>query len=234
VVHVGDIGMLSASDDAILAHAATSGQVIISADTDFGVLLAVSGASRPSVVLLRSSDSGSAGHTASRQPASGCRRARGGSRRLDRTRPTPRTPATRTPRLTRASRVANAARGKEPTQEPTAANLKPIQTTPSQELAGHGRSGDSQRRIWLPWHGRGHCFDRLPRDRMGAGNDGARVNWGLPGSRGHPALPTPSLRCRVLITRLALTWLSLVIHRSESGRWTYWITRRPGPGRADA
>jgi predicted nuclease of predicted toxin-antitoxin system len=42
-VHVADIGMLSASDDKILAHAATSGQVIISADTDFGELLAVSG-----------------------------------------------------------------------------------------------------------------------------------------------------------------------------------------------
>ena len=55
-VHVGDIGLLSASDEVILAHALTSGQVIVSADTDFGELLAVSGASRPSVVLLRSAD----------------------------------------------------------------------------------------------------------------------------------------------------------------------------------
>jgi predicted nuclease of predicted toxin-antitoxin system len=55
-VHVSDIGLLTASDEAILAHAATSGQVIVSADTDFGELLAVSGASRPSVVLLRSAD----------------------------------------------------------------------------------------------------------------------------------------------------------------------------------
>jgi predicted nuclease of predicted toxin-antitoxin system len=55
-VHVADIGMLSASDQAILAHAAGSGLVIISADTDFGELLAVSGATRPSVVLLRSAD----------------------------------------------------------------------------------------------------------------------------------------------------------------------------------
>jgi predicted nuclease of predicted toxin-antitoxin system len=55
-VHVADIGMLAASDDAILAHAATSGQVIVSADTDFGELLAVAGAVRPSVVLLRSAD----------------------------------------------------------------------------------------------------------------------------------------------------------------------------------
>jgi predicted nuclease of predicted toxin-antitoxin system len=55
-VHVADIGMLGASDDAILAHAAAAGQVIISADTDFGELLAVAGAMRPSVVLLRSAD----------------------------------------------------------------------------------------------------------------------------------------------------------------------------------
>jgi predicted nuclease of predicted toxin-antitoxin system len=55
-VHVADIGMLGAADDAILAHAVRSGQVIVSADTDFGELLAVSGATRPSVVLLRSAD----------------------------------------------------------------------------------------------------------------------------------------------------------------------------------
>jgi predicted nuclease of predicted toxin-antitoxin system len=55
-VHVADVGLLSASDEAILAHAVASHQVIISADTDFGELLAVSGATRPSVVLLRSAD----------------------------------------------------------------------------------------------------------------------------------------------------------------------------------
>ena len=55
-VHVADVDMLRASDEAILAHAAASGQVINSADTDFGELLAVSGAARPSVVLLRSAD----------------------------------------------------------------------------------------------------------------------------------------------------------------------------------
>ena len=54
-VHVADIGMLAASD-AILAHAAAAGQVIVAADTDFGELLAVAGAVRPSVVLLRSAD----------------------------------------------------------------------------------------------------------------------------------------------------------------------------------
>jgi predicted nuclease of predicted toxin-antitoxin system len=55
-VHVADVGLLSASDEAILAHAVASHQVIVSADTDFGELLAVSGAARPSVVLLRSAD----------------------------------------------------------------------------------------------------------------------------------------------------------------------------------
>jgi predicted nuclease of predicted toxin-antitoxin system len=55
-VHVADIGMLSASDESILAHAAAAGRVIVTADTDFGELLAVSGAFRPSVVLLRSAD----------------------------------------------------------------------------------------------------------------------------------------------------------------------------------
>jgi predicted nuclease of predicted toxin-antitoxin system len=55
-VHVDDIGLLGAADEVILARAARSGQVIISADTDFGELLAVSGAARPSVILLRSAD----------------------------------------------------------------------------------------------------------------------------------------------------------------------------------
>ena len=56
VLHVADIGMLAASDEVILAHAAAAAMVIITADTDFGELLAVSGAARPSVVLLRSAD----------------------------------------------------------------------------------------------------------------------------------------------------------------------------------
>ena len=53
---MADIGLLSASDEVILAHAVTSRQAIVSADTDFGELLAVSGATSPSVVLLRSAD----------------------------------------------------------------------------------------------------------------------------------------------------------------------------------
>ena len=55
-VHVADVGLLSASDAVILAHAVASRQIVVSADTDFGELLAVSGAAEPSVVLLRSAD----------------------------------------------------------------------------------------------------------------------------------------------------------------------------------
>ena len=40
-VHVGDVGLLTAADQVILEHAAANGLVIISADTDFGELLAV-------------------------------------------------------------------------------------------------------------------------------------------------------------------------------------------------
>jgi len=49
-IHGADIGWLTASDEAIMTHAASSGNVIVSADTDFRELLAVSGATRPSVV----------------------------------------------------------------------------------------------------------------------------------------------------------------------------------------
>ncbi len=56
-IHVGNVGLLTAADQAILDYAAASELVIISADTDFGELLAISrGAVRPSVVLLRSAD----------------------------------------------------------------------------------------------------------------------------------------------------------------------------------
>lgn len=55
--HVGDAGLLTAPDRAILDYAAANGLVIVSADSDFGELLAASrGATRPSVVLLRSAD----------------------------------------------------------------------------------------------------------------------------------------------------------------------------------
>jgi predicted nuclease of predicted toxin-antitoxin system len=56
-VHVADVGLVSAADEVIMEYAAVNELVIVSADTDFGELLAVSpGAVRPSVVLLRSAD----------------------------------------------------------------------------------------------------------------------------------------------------------------------------------
>jgi predicted nuclease of predicted toxin-antitoxin system len=51
------VGLLTAADEAILEYAAANELVIVSADTDFGELLAASpGRARPSVVLLRSAD----------------------------------------------------------------------------------------------------------------------------------------------------------------------------------
>jgi predicted nuclease of predicted toxin-antitoxin system len=56
-VHVADVGLVTAADEVILDYAAANELVIVSADSDFGGLLAVSpGAARPSVVLLRSPD----------------------------------------------------------------------------------------------------------------------------------------------------------------------------------
>ena len=53
VQHVDQIGLVSADDQAILDHAAADGRVIITADSDFPMLLALRRATMPSVVLLR-------------------------------------------------------------------------------------------------------------------------------------------------------------------------------------
>ena len=56
VVHVRDIGLQAASDDVILERAHADQRIIVSADTDFGTLLALRRSRRPSFVLLRRSE----------------------------------------------------------------------------------------------------------------------------------------------------------------------------------
>jgi predicted nuclease of predicted toxin-antitoxin system len=52
-VHVADVDLVSATDDVIFDRAAEDGFVVVTADSDFGALLALRRATSPSVVQLR-------------------------------------------------------------------------------------------------------------------------------------------------------------------------------------
>jgi predicted nuclease of predicted toxin-antitoxin system len=55
-IHVRDIGLLSAPDPEILQTAANEERILLTADADFGALLALSSLASPLVLLLRSAD----------------------------------------------------------------------------------------------------------------------------------------------------------------------------------
>ena len=52
-VHAGDIGLAAATDAAIIERARIDGRTIVTLDADFHALVALAGASSPSVIRIR-------------------------------------------------------------------------------------------------------------------------------------------------------------------------------------
>lgn len=52
-MHVGDLNLLGATDETVMAAALDDPRIVVFADTDFGELLAASTAQYPSVILFR-------------------------------------------------------------------------------------------------------------------------------------------------------------------------------------
>ena len=67
--HVRDLGLAGSTDEDVMAHAVAEDRVLVTTDTDFGTILALTGAAGPSVLLLRGI--GDATQTAS-PPSSAC------------------------------------------------------------------------------------------------------------------------------------------------------------------
>jgi predicted nuclease of predicted toxin-antitoxin system len=64
-VHTLELGLEQAEDDEVLAAARDADRVVVSGDTDFGALLALSGDTSPSVILFRARNRPSAEDQAS-------------------------------------------------------------------------------------------------------------------------------------------------------------------------